>query len=90
MINFLPSLRNAVYKKLHRRSVGAGAHINPLPRIKIPVGKKMYHGCFLCICPFCLKNITGILWKSRRVYLTEIAVFCMVRGGLSNIVKAAP
>ena len=50
----------------------------------------MDHGIFFPICPFRTENVIRIFGKSRRVHLSEIAVFRLIGSRLTDIVNSRP
>ncbi len=50
----------------------------------------MHHGILRRRTPLGLKQIIGILGKSRRVNIAEIGIFGVIGGGFSDIVKPRP
>ena len=50
----------------------------------------MDHGIFFPIRPFRTEDVVGVFGKSRRIHLSEIAVFRLIRGRLTDIVNGCP
>ena len=90
MIDRLPALPSSVDKEFHLRRIRAGSDVHHLTRIEIPVREYVHHGLFPIIRPFRLKYVIGILWKARRVNLTEIRILGMVWRRLTNVIKSGP
>ena len=50
----------------------------------------MDHGIFFPIRPFRTEDVVGVFGKSRRIHLSEIAVFRLIGGRLTDIVNGCP
>ena len=80
----------AVHEQFHTVSVGAGAQVDDLPGVEVPVGQQMHHGMGHGVQPGGLAGVEGILGEACRVDHAEIAVAGMVGGGFPDVVKAGP
>mgnify|MGYP002561556515 CR=1 FL=1 len=79
-----------VEEKLNSGGVGGNSYIDFLTLDEIPVRENMNERRLLIICPLGTEDICAVLGEACGIYLTKVAVLCIVWSRLTDVVKACP
>ena len=90
VVDLFHSFALSVHKKFHKTAIGSDSHVDLLALVPVPIGEDVKYNTVFGFRPFGSENVSTILREACCIKLTKVAVLCVVRCGLSNVVKARP